>query len=140
MFDLLNSLINQFNEINIQYNLHFLLNYEDSFVLGQEQYGFPKIQYRKGIFRKQERPEVFLELFLDTIGFFSYQNRVQVKTSNNYALEDIICVNFFEYNKKNWHYFPAFDMNAIAINFDAEYEKHSEVLTPTIIQQIFGHL
>lgn len=140
MFELLELLINQFNDVNIQNDLGFILNPENSFIIGREEDGFPHIPYFKGVFKKQSNPNVFLELFLETIGFFPYQNRVQIKTSNNFALENVICVDFFEYDGENWRYFPAFDMNAIAYNFDAEYEKHSEILTPVVIQQIFNYL
>ena len=140
MFESLEHLIDLFNNVNFQNNLGFILNRENSFIIGHEQEGFPQIPYFKGVFKKQKNPTVFLELFLETIGFFPYQNRVQIRTSNNYALENVICVDFFEYDGVNWRYFPAFDMNAIAFNFEAEYEKHSEVLTPAIIHQLFSCL
>lgn len=140
MFEPLDFLIHQFNDVNIQNGLGFGLNNENSFIIGQEQDGFPQIPYTKGVFRKLDNPNVFLELFLDTIGFFSYPHRVQINTSNDYALESITSVNFFEYDGENWRYFPAFDMNAIMNDFDAEYEKQSEILSPEIIQRMFNCL
>ena len=140
MFELFDSLIQQFNNVNIQNGLGFGLNDESSFIIGQEQDGFPKIPYSKGVFRKLDNSNVFLELFLDTIGFFSYPHRVQITTSNDYALENVISVNFFEYDGKNWRYFPDFDMNAIMKNFDTEYEKQSEILNPEVIQRMFNCL
>ena len=137
MFELIQSLIALFNDTNNRNDLGFQQNFEEAFVLGPQNEGFPRIPYYKGVFVNNHKR---IELFLETIGFFTFRNRVQIKTSNDYALENIICVNFFEHDGENWRFFPAFDMNAIVNNFDAEYEKQSEILTSDIIQQIFNCL
>lgn len=134
MFEKIQSLINLFDTVNSQNHLGFKKHLEKAFVLGTEYDGFPRIPYRKGVFDNTDKR---IELFLETIGFLAFPNRVQIKTSNDYALENIICVNFFEFDGTSWRYFPAFDMEAIENDFDAEYEKQSELLTPNTIQQIF---
>ncbi len=141
MFELLTDLANRFMAAKKEEERsNYQLLDEPSFVLGKEADGFPRISYKKKLFRKVNDPSKNLELYLDTVGFVTFPNRVYIKTSNGDAVEDIMCVDFFEYDGENWRYYPAFDMDAIINNFEAEYEKHSEVLTPVIIQQIFNCL
>ncbi len=140
MFGLLKDLTNQFEIVNNQEKMNYQLSSELSFVLGKESEGFPRLSYKKALFRNINIPCKSLELYLDTIGFVTFPKRVYIKTSNEDNVEDIMSVDFFEYDGENWRYFPAFDMNAIINNFEAEYKKHSEILTPAIIRQIFSCL
>lgn len=140
MFGLLKDLTDRFEIVYNQKKLNYRLSGKESFVLGEEADGFPRTSYKKTLFRNVNDPRKTLELYLDTVGFVTFPKRVYIKTSNDDALEDIMSVDFFEYDGENWRYFPAFDMNAITNNFEAEYGKHPEILTPAIIQQIFDCL
>ena len=116
MFNLFEDLTTLFKDVCTLNQLGFQIIYEPSYVLGREIDGFPQIPYNKIVFKKIDNPQKYIELFLETIGFYSFPNRVQIKASNEYALNDILSVEFFEYDGTNWRFFPAFDMEAKKVN------------------------
>jgi hypothetical protein len=138
MFELFKNLTNLFEDICIRNQLGFQIIRQQSYVLGREIDGFPQIPYNKIFFKKIDDPQKYIELFLETIGFYSFPNRVQIKASNEYALNDILSVEFFEYDGMNWRYFPAFDMDAIVNDFENEYHVNSEILQNNKIIEILN--
>lgn len=98
-----------------------------------------KIPYQKFDFYKETNRDVFVELYMDGT-LYNWQNKVLIKTSNDEKLEDILSVNYFEFDGKQWTYFPAFDMEKLIDNFEEEYSKKAETLKPDIIKKIFDSL
>ena len=100
-----------------------------------------KIPYQKFYFYKETNRNVFIELYMDGT-LYNWRNKVLIKTSNDRVLEDILCVNYFEFDKKQnqWTYFPAFDMKKLMDDFDEEYFKKAEPLKSDVIKKIFDSL
>lgn len=107
-----------------------------AYVLSDVYNSFSREPYQKVIYSKDEKK---LELYLDTIAFKQFPNRIEILTSNN-NLDEIMSLNHFENIGGVWMYYPPVDMEKVFNDGENPFVIEPMQLTTEIVEQIFNSL